>query len=170
MSISLTISRKMVYIEDIIYTWSFTSDDRLLDVKPRVFESIKSMSHSVWGTVIPCMYTVILSRWSEILKFLQNPEDSWIHTRCNGFNGVIPLSGTMLHPEQDYRSFQYFLQLYFVIWCDLLWNLIEWFYLKSIFRDAEWILRINRNEHDILRLWSEHPYLYLSKTEKILTK
>ena len=98
----------------------------------------------------------------------QNLENSWIHTRCNGSNGVIPCHE--LHQEQDYSTWQYFLQLYFVIWFDLLWNLIKWFYLKSIFRDAEWILRIHRNEHVILRLWSEHPYLYLSKTEKILTK
>ena len=132
---------------------------------------MKRMSHSVWDTVSPCLYIIILSRWGEILKFIQNLENSWIHTRCKGSNGVIPChKRCKLHPEQDYSTLQYFLQLYFVIWFDLLWNLIKWFYLKSIFRDAEWILRIHRNEHVILRLWSEHPYLYLSKTEKILTK
>lgn len=123
MSISLTISRKMVYIEDILYTWSFTSDDRLLDVKPRVIEGIKSMSHSVWGTVIPCMYTVILSRWSEILKFLQNPEDSWIHTRCNGFNGVIPLSWTMRTSPRT--RLQFFTELFTTLLCDLMWLTLE---------------------------------------------
>ena len=120
---------------------------------------------TVWVTVNSCMYTVILSRWIGILKFIQNLENSWFHTKCSGCNGVIPCHERCeFHQEQDYSTF---LQLYFVIWRTYFGIWLSDF-ICSLYLGMQ--RPFHRNEHVILRLWSEHPYLYLSKTEKILTK
>ena len=82
---------------------------------------------TVWVTVNSCMYTVILSRWIGILKFIQNLENSWFHTKCSGCNGVIPCHKTMrISPR---TRLQYFFTTVLCDLANLLWNLIKWFYL-----------------------------------------